>query len=941
MNTRHPFPVLACAVGILLAAYLFGIRFRAHKFPTIASKLSDSRTQNGALIASFEGGLLPFDGVPKESFEVVNDHATEGHSALRWSGGGCTADVEQDWSQFDSLLIDSFNSSSDFVQMVISVKDNESIDYWSRVNYPVAVAPGKTTIKIPTHLYVGEKSRPGRPLNINKIRWIAFDRPGDVSATVLYLDNVRLIKEPIVKKEGVLAFDFGTYDSPIFAGMRRVVKEDQYSKERGYGFRDASIWSPYSQASDALQPDALYRDSTMIEVGKFIVDVPKNGRYKVFMNLDHAGGYWGEYPIYRKRRVFAQGKLVVDENQDMMSAANRYFSFFSFDDYLNDDVFERYQPILFQEKEFEVEIMDQTLELAFPAENCREGACFHMALSTLIIGPSDDESTYRDYLAWVRAKRKEEFNDNFKKYIPATNTGSELSSLKELSLFTRSTMDEISENSIPSAGEIDHPVEVSAAQGESETLSFAMLPNKDLGVVKIEVSELSGPGIIAKEAVHIGIVSNRITRMNADGTLYGVSERYVRDTTEVELKKGDVARVWSTLSVPEGTPPGRYTGKFRVTGEKIAEHTLPISVVVYKFALDQVDIPIGPFNSTVLESFWFPAETQSRAAKLSELSLQKMRQVGLTAFSTSPNIKVISSYDGEIRIDASQFDVMMDHAKELGFKSVVGYLEIISGFSLCNSDSKSFYSLEPKDFYRQFAALVSEHAEAKGWLPVKMIVCDEPLDGEVDRISNLMTSLNAMPSELVQYSVTFSANSKAKASRLLSELPFSFLNQFDDSALKQIADSKKSFAFYNRPYRDTFGFYLYRLKTTASLGLRLAWNWNQNAGNPYYPFDGREDDYNWCNSTPDGDLMCTVFLDRHIREGLDDYRYALTLDRVVSGLKDPLLAARGRKLVEEVKAFVPSAEPVPGKNSLSVHTAEALRTRIGEFLDESSGEPKM
>ena len=35
---------------------------------------------------------------------------------------------------------------------------------------------------------------------------------------------------------------------------------------------------------------------------------------------------------------------------------------------------------------------------------------------------------------------------------------------------------------------------------------------------------------------------------------------------------------------------------------------------------------------------------------------------------------------------------------------------------------------------------------------------------------------------------------------------------------------------------------------------RVSWHWNVVAGDPYYALDCREDDYAWCNASPDGRL---------------------------------------------------------------------------------------
>ena len=72
---------------------------------------------------------------------------------------------------------------------------------------------------------------------------------------------------------------------------------------------------------------------------------------------------------------------------------------------------------------------------------------------------------------------------------------------------------------------------------------------------------------------------------------------------------------------------------------------------------------------------------------------------------------------------------------------------------------------------------------------------------------------------------------------------------------------------------------MYKAAKQFDMKFRLSWHWNVVAGDPYYALDCREDDYAWCNSSPDGQLIPAVHFER-LREGLDDYRRMLTLARL-------------------------------------------------------------
>ena len=124
---------------------------------------------------------------------------------------------------------------------------------------------------------------------------------------------------------------------------RQITPGTLYSKGRGYGLKDAKIW----RAFDVLQPDPLYQDFICIEAGGLAVDVP-NGKYHVFVNMDSPSGFWGEYQVYRKRAILAQGKAVVERDDGLRrSSRNRYFRFWNVEDLPTDNTFDKYQKVLF------------------------------------------------------------------------------------------------------------------------------------------------------------------------------------------------------------------------------------------------------------------------------------------------------------------------------------------------------------------------------------------------------------------------------------------------------------------------------------------------------------------------------------------------------------------------------------------------------------------
>jgi hypothetical protein len=126
------------------------------------------------------------------------------------------------------------------------------------------------------------------------------------------------------------------------------------------------------------------------------------------------------------------------------------------------------------------------------------------------------------------------------------------------------------------------------------------------------------------------------------------------------------------------------------------------------------------------------------------------------------------------------------------------------------------------------------------------------------------------------------------------------LNLHAEAGIRMLQQAGGGWAFYNGGNRWTYGTYLYKAAKQFDVKFRLSWHWNVVAGDPYYALDCREDDYAWCNSSPDGQLIPSVSFERDMREGLDDYRYLLTLARLAGPKND---AAAQALISERLAAF--------------------------------------
>lgn len=850
------------------------------------------------LLASFEEGTP----APFGAGTAVAQHATDGKFALRIDQGWAAWDGPQDWTGYDFLKADVYNPGEEPATVYVEVRDRATTGYWTRVNYSSVAPPGRSTLMMPTDIYVGEKSRPGRPLDKAGVVRLVLA----VDNKPLYFDNVRLERDlsDRVKVPGLLAFDFAPGTSPPMRGFTLVTPGTLYSPGRGYGLKNADVWRAY----DALQPDPLYQTAICFRSGGFAVDLP-NGKYHVFVNVDSPSGFWGEYQVFRERVIRANGVEVVRDTFDLPRFLQKYYRFAEVEDRPEENTFDKYQRAYFHEKEFDVEVTDGQLYLEFPGEG------FTQYVSALVIYPVEQAEAGRRYLENLRERRRFYFDNYFRRVLPNPRkdargtvpafTPTAAEQKQGYVLFARDWMDDVKLNSVPRRDEVTRKLSVFASAGELEPVVFSIYPLRDRGRVQLSVSDLVGHnGRVPASAIRMGVVSHRVTRVTMDGTVYTISPRYVMPRREAQIRKGTTTTFWLTLCVPRRVKAGTYTGRIQLAFADGTKDTVHLSARLFATPLDELDVPAGPWGCEISVP-WYDEEVRERNRALFRKSLAKMREYGCTAFSGIPAIRVRGWQNGKPDIDFSEADERMAIARQMGFQMVCNYGAGIAGFDNYYIDQNAMASAgftDYRDFLRAILTAVDEHARQAGWLPTLYNLCDEPIGDDVARAAaNAQAWREAAPPTLLTTGATSIQSPQPDDPHLplVRALKIADLNLHDEAAIRQIHDAGNDWAFYNGGNRWTFGTYMFKCVQQYRMKFRLSWHWYAGAGDPYYALDCREDDYCWCNTNAKGELIPSIHFERDIREGIDDYRYLLTLDRLARRKPNHPAAASARKLIAD------------------------------------------
>jgi hypothetical protein len=847
------------------------------------------------LITSFE------DKNPLSGGEVVAEHATDGTKALRIDRSYVSLDGMQNWTPYDYLQVDVHTDADKPLDLYFEVHDTSTQDYWTRVNYNTVVPPGSSTLIIPTALYVGEKSRPGRPLILSGIKRMVFSI-GDQPAAPLYIDNLRLARDTeaaAARFEGLWAFDVGSATSPLMEGFTRLDVSKSYSAGRGYGWQKARFWRTF----DALQPDPLYQDFICVEQGGLAIDVP-NGSYRVLVNLDSPSGFWGEYQKYRQRALVLEGQEYAD-TMDFESFTRRYYRFWDVEDLPTDNTFDKYQVPYFQEKQYDVEVRDGQLNIEFRGENW--GCC----VSAIIVYPVAKAVEGRRFLDFVKARRRFHFDNYFKRVLhPPSGSSGELSPLERETgsiVFSRDWMSDVFYHDRPLPGERVSKLTASAFAGEYEPVTWAVVPLRDLGRVEVACSDLAGPAgaTIPAAAIDVGYVQYRLSRVTMEGSVYTIAPRMIVPRSDVAMPAEITRRFWLTVRVPADARQGVYRGRVTMGLSSGGQRELPLEFTVHAGTLDAVDIPAGPWGHTI-DLPWDGPEAEAWNRDMAAKSLRKLREYGFTTASGLPVIAYRGLQAGRPDFDYTIGDQQMKAFREAGFSLPVVTYCPLPGLNTYGRDDAAMQAAGMSDysqFIRALFSAVQTHAREADWLPIYWNIGDEPIGDDLTRSAeNAEAYRQAFPTGPPFFTAASSFSGSDLTDphfRLSRALHVANWNLHDEASVKLLHDAGGEWAFYNGGNRWTYGVYMYKAARQFGMKFRLSWHWNAAAGDPYYALDCREDDYAWCNASPTGEMIPSVHFEQ-LREGLDDYRRMVTLARLAEEHNGSSAAQDAQRLLDRI-----------------------------------------
>jgi len=819
---------------------------------------------------------------PGPSAQLTTEHVSHGSHAVRLKGGEGIAASRFDFagaSRYDWLAFDIFNAQDEPRGMLVVIRDDIGMEegYWGRYNGYPTLRPGMNHIRLPiNNLYRGEKgSQPMKdkgPIQAENIRMVAIvPGYGEDPAAVFYLDYIRLEKEErAVEVPGMHRFDFGPPTQTVFPGFTPVTFDTTYTRQRGFGIRREQ---PPNRARDDQSPNSLYSDYLELLDNAFLVDLA-NGEYTVSLVYDDVGYWGGEFPPLRWREIRAEGKLVYEERLDDRGALARYNHFQDTEPLPGQDVYDLYIRYRFEPKVFTTRVTDGQLELTFKADRD-----WLNKVASIIIYPTARKEEAEAWLSDLDGRLKEEF-EGLWVYVDPANPNAEATLPPSVTegdyiLFVPPLEANVNFAYTPTAAELKNEIVVAAARGEHEPMLVGIRPLKDLGPVKVEMSELtSGSARIPAGNVAIRVVRNLTRRRGS--SQFTIAPAVLLPFDGVELKEGLTREFWLTVHVPEDAKPGDYDGRITLRFADGKTEMIPVTLTVHPFTLAEADFTFGLFWAWPNLGDVYGPDTE-RYWETQEQLLRMLRQHGFTSFTGSPLPTITGAKNGGAVLDFTHFDRFWKLALSLGFcRDYQSYGVGIRGLT---RETAQQQGLSYEALIRSAFSQLREHSRATGVPEMTYSLCDEPRTE--DQYQRLFRELaiwkQAAPWGMAGY---ISLTSKQLEDpndphrKIFDMLTVPIVNTHDAGVMEYARNQGKRVDIYNQgTSRFSFGLYQWREKL-AGVGARWQWIMNIAHADPYYDMDGREPDPCFIYFRTDG--LAPAVRMGIAREGIDDLRYIST-----------------------------------------------------------------
>lgn len=446
-------------------------------------------------------------------------------------------------------------------------------------------------------------------------------------------------------------------------------------------------------------------------------------------------------------------------------------------------------------------------------------------------------------------------------------------------------------NSEPLEGELTDTPALGACPGEATTLVVCVRALEALGKVSVELSGLPD----ARAQVRWATYSPQ--RIGASwGDTYQVCPEHLVEVDAFDVEPETLAVACITLEVDENAAPGDCSGTLRVKTENAGRTDFPVDLKVYPFLLEHPDHSTHGLFHYNYQGDYSPFE------------LADMRDHGMDTIVMHLVPPMWAGPDSAIELDMAPVEACFQELKTLGYTSPI----ICNSFNIYD-DTAQYGSFEQHsdEHRRAYARVVENIVEAgrkAGFPEVGFFPVDEPYTEDRQKAALLTCAWTAD----VPAAKTFITTNPTAQNALEPLLDYCCwqLSWVNEHSITQTAEAGKTLMFYCPafdvdPSKNRFraGFYLF--KTGVHTAYFFAYYCP--SGDVFIDLDGPHRDWNVVYPSLTSPRHDSTLQWEAMREGVNDYRYAYTLQSTAGRAEDAgheKEAAHARKILDDILAPV-------------------------------------
>ena len=244
-------------------------------------------------------------------------------------------------------------------------------------------------------------------------------------------------------------------------------------------------------------------------------------------------------------------------------------------------------------------------------------------------------------------------------------------------LFSRSPLEYVFPESRPKKSEIINHLAIQVTRNEFEPITFSLYPLRNLGTVKISITDLKGDRrSISKDKIRVAYVEMVQETVGLPEGKFLNLPTLIRAGNQVNIEAGKCRRFWLTIRIDNNVLPGAYKGKITISPQNGSKTLIPLEVTVVPISLE--DIPsvdyfmMMTYEFTELTMPW-TKEEKEKIYKSACNNLKDYKEHGMTTLCLHSPFVLITDEDGKPNLE----DIFgaLRAAKEIGFnRRIIWYM---------------------------------------------------------------------------------------------------------------------------------------------------------------------------------------------------------------------------------------------------------------------------